>query len=70
MRAKKMKASVVSHDDIQKALRKFQANGGLIQKLPPQVVIRHSLVGGKWGMFESISEGGETAPTGSEGLNN
>ena len=49
----KDKKIVVSHDDIQSALRAFQARGGLIMSLPDEVALGRTLVGSKWSMYET-----------------
>ena len=52
----KSKKTTISHTDITKAIQKFKKEGGLIKRLPEQVVPKGILVGGKFGMFESIFE--------------
>jgi len=52
----KNKKPTVSHTDITKAIQKFQKQGGLIKRLPDQVVPKGILVGGKFSMYESIFE--------------
>jgi hypothetical protein len=52
----KNKKPTINHTDITKAIQKFQKQGGLIKHLPEQVVPKGILVGGKFGMFESIFE--------------
>jgi hypothetical protein len=56
----KGKKTAISHADIAKAIKKFQKQGGLIKRLPDQVVPKGVLVGGKFGMYESIFEPGAT----------
>jgi hypothetical protein len=52
----KSKKPTINHTDITKAIQKFQKQGGLIKHLPEQIVPKGILVGGKFGMFESIFE--------------
>lgn len=59
----KDKKALITEAEIQQALKKFQAKGGLIKKLPDEVVPAHNLVGNKWAMYENILEGnGSGAP--------
>ena len=51
---KSTKKPQLSHVDITKALQKFKKEGGLIQKLPDQVVPKGVMVGGKFGVYESV----------------
>ena len=51
---KSNKKQQLSHVDITKALQKFKKDGGLIKKLPDQVVPRGVMVGGKFGVYESV----------------
>lgn len=46
----------MTHEDIQRAIRRFLAKGGLIRKLPPAATPRNMLVGAEYGMFERISD--------------
>lgn len=50
--------AVITEAQIQQALEKFKNQGGLIRKLPDEVVPPHNLVGAKWGMFETIQDSG------------
>ena len=50
------KKSEISQEEIQKALKKFQNQGGLISKLPDQIAPRSNMVGGRWAMYETVSE--------------
>lgn len=54
----KKKQQSVSELEIQEALRKFKERGGLIKKLPDEVVPSHNLVGSRWAQYEAIQEGG------------
>ncbi len=53
--------SQISEEEIQKALKKFQEQGGLITKLPDEVSPRNPMVGSKFGMFEAVSDQGSGA---------
>ena len=48
--------SQISEDDVQRAIRKFLQEGGLIKRLPDEVTPRSVLVGAKWGMYEPVLE--------------
>ena len=54
------KKPILSHGDISKALQKFKEQGGLIKRLPDQKVLKGTLVGGKFGVYESVFDGGGT----------
>jgi hypothetical protein len=41
------KAAAISHEELQIAIRRFQKNGGIIQKLPDQKNSAPHAVGGK-----------------------
>jgi hypothetical protein len=62
----KAKQARISAEDVQKALEKFQAGGGLIQKLPDQPSPQRRMVGGKWGAYEPVLEGLRLAPSSAE----
>ena len=47
------KAKTISHEELQAAIRKFQTNGGIIQKLPDQKSYSHQGVGMKYANVES-----------------
>ncbi len=51
MAAKKLQ---IQEADLQEAIRRFQARGGLIQKLPDQPDPVRNLVGAKWGIYEPV----------------
>jgi hypothetical protein len=51
---KSNKKQQLSHADITKALQKFKHDGGLIKKLPDQVVPKGVLVGGQFAVYESV----------------
>ncbi len=51
MAAKKLQ---IEEADIQEAIRRFQARGGLIKKLPDQPDPVRNLVGAKWGIYEPV----------------
>jgi len=48
----------LSHADITKALKKFNRQGGLIKRLPDQVVLKGAMVGGKFAVYESVFDNG------------
>lgn len=48
------KKSPVTERQIQEALQRFKDRGGLIRKLPPEVIPRALLVGTRHGCFEPI----------------
>ena len=54
--ANKRSKQAVSRADVERAIRKFREQGGLIQRLPDEVVAPRSLVGSKFGMYESVVE--------------
>jgi len=56
---------VITHQEIQNALAKFQAQGGLIVHLPDQIVSNQRVVGGKWAMFEQVIETADIPESGS-----
>ena len=45
---------VITEEDIQKALQKFVKDGGLIKKLPDEVISKNPLVGAKFGIYEQV----------------
>lgn len=51
----------VTEAEVQQALQKFQAHGGLIKKLPDEVVPAHNLVGAKWAVYETIQDSGSSS---------
>ena len=51
---------LITEEDVQKALSKFEKDGGLIKQLPDQVAPRNTLVGARWGVYEVVSG---TAPS-------
>jgi hypothetical protein len=62
---KSTKKPGLSHSDITKALQKFKTQGGLIKRLPDQIVLKGALVGGKFGVYESVFDNGTGAGSGS-----
>jgi len=52
--AKSNRKQQLSHADIAKALQKFTREGGLIKRLPDQVVPKGVLVGGEFSVYESV----------------
>ena len=55
--------AVISEQEIQEALKKFKERGGLIKKLPDEVVPAHNLVGNRWAVYETIQDTSGTAAT-------
>lgn len=47
---------LITEEDVQKALKKFVNDGGLIKQLPDQVTPRNTLVGARWGIYEIVSD--------------
>jgi hypothetical protein len=59
-------AHSITHEDVQRAIERFKAQGGLIKRLPDEVVPPRTLVGTKWAEYEPIygtagEAGGEPA---------
>jgi hypothetical protein len=54
--ANRKSKQAVSRADVDRAIRKFREQGGLIQRLPDELVAPRSLVGSKFGMYESAME--------------
>lgn len=54
----KSQKAVITEAQVQQALEKFKKQGGLIRKLPDEVVPPHNLVGAKWAMYETIQDSG------------
>lgn len=54
MKKKKSKQEV-THEDIQRALEKFHRSGGLIKKLPDELVPFRVMAEGK-GIYENVEE--------------
>ena len=54
----KKKQISITDQEIQQALKKFHDQGGLIKKLPDEVVPSHNMVGGRWAQYEAIQESG------------
>ena len=50
------KNQTITEGDIQKALAKFLMEGGLIKHLPDEIVPLNTMVGSRWGMYESVIE--------------
>jgi hypothetical protein len=48
---------VITEAEIQQALQKFQKRGGLIKKLPDEVVPTHNMVGARWAVYETVQPG-------------
>ncbi len=52
----KRKEVKISHDEVQRALSKFQKKGGLITRVPSEGNPRRRLVGSKYASFEAVFE--------------
>ena len=50
------KIKIITKEEIQQALRSFQREGGLIRKLPREIVPPILLVGKKYGRYENLME--------------
>lgn len=50
----------ISQEEVEQAIQKFKASGGLVKQLPPEIAIRTHVVGSRWGSYESPMELGET----------
>jgi hypothetical protein len=50
----KRNTEVITHDQVQEALKRFSAKGGLLKRLPDQVTPVRQLVGGRWASLESL----------------
>jgi len=53
-----MKATtrIITHEDIQKALRAFRQSGGVIARLPDEIALHKNLVGGNLSAYENDAE--------------
>jgi hypothetical protein len=51
---KSTKKPTLSHADVENAMHKFREQGGLIKRLPDQVVLKGAMVGGKFGVYEPV----------------
>lgn len=54
--AKRKKMQIITQEEIQRALNKFRASGGLITKLPDQIVLPRTNIGSKYGVYEPVTE--------------
>ena len=52
----KSNKAVITEQEVQEALKKFKQHGGLIKKLPDEVVPSHNLVGSRWAVYEAIQD--------------
>lgn len=50
------KAVNITQAELDDAIRRFRAAGGLVQKLPDQPDPLRNQVGGRWGMYEPVME--------------
>jgi hypothetical protein len=57
----KRNKAVISEQEVQEALNKFKERGGLIKKLPDEVIPTHNLVGSRWAVYETIQDTSGTA---------
>jgi hypothetical protein len=55
---KNTKKPLLSHGDVAKAIQKFKEQGGLIKRLPDQIVLKGGIIGGKFAVYESVFENG------------
>jgi len=55
---KSTKKPTLSHGDVAKAIQKFKEQGGLIKRLPDQVVLKGGMIGGKFAVYESVFDNG------------
>jgi hypothetical protein len=55
---KSTKKPILSHADVSKAIQKFKEHGGLIKRLPDQVVLKGGMIGGKFAVYESVFDNG------------
>lgn len=61
---KSTKKPMLSHADVAKAIQKFKEQGGLIKRLPDQIVLKGGMIGGKFAVYESVFDtGGGASPT-------
>ena len=51
----------ITEIDVQKAIKKFLHEGGLIKHLPDEIVPPNMMVGQKWGMYESVLDSSVTS---------
>lgn len=59
----KKNIKTITEQDVQKALKKFVDKGGLIKKLPDEVVPKSVMVGSRWGMYEQVIDTSTVTPT-------
>lgn len=57
----KAKKATITEEDVQRALKKFIKDGGLIKQLADQVTPPNTLVGARWGVYEPVSDVGSSA---------
>jgi hypothetical protein len=43
---------VITQEEVQQAIRKFQERGGLIRRLPDEIVTAQALVGARYSVYE------------------
>ncbi len=44
----------ITSEELQRAIRNFQERGGLIRRLPDEIVPPATLVGARWGAYEEV----------------
>ncbi len=44
----------ITQEELQRAIRAFQERGGLIRRLPDEIVPPAILVGARWGAYEEV----------------
>ena len=50
------KELIIREEDIRKSIKRFMEDGGLIKKLPDEIVPPNLLIGSEYGMFENVNE--------------
>ena len=50
------KEITIREEDIRKSINRFMEDGGLIRKLPDEIVPPNLLIGSEYGMFENVNE--------------
>ncbi len=55
---------IITEEEVQQALKRFQERGGLIKQPPDEIVPRHTLVGAKYAVYETVSNEGTGAELG------
>jgi hypothetical protein len=63
MKAKQAKQKAITEAEVQEALRNFKERGGLVKKLPDEIVPTHNLVGARWAVYEPVQEASGSGAT-------